>query len=131
MDSFLKAVSAILIGVILYQVLSQRDKSMALMICILVCAMVFITAGYFLEPVLDFIHQIGAVAELDAALLLIILKTVGIGILSEIVGNICNDAGNGTLAKILQFLASVVILWLSLPLFTALLELLQNILGEI
>ncbi len=131
MDSFFKAVSAILIGVILFQLLSKRDKDLALLLSILICAMTAITAAFFLEPVMDFIQQLRSAAKLDNQMLEIILKAVGIGILSEIAGNVCSDAGNVTLAKMLQFLATAVILWLSLPLFTGLLELLQNILGEI
>jgi hypothetical protein len=44
---------------------------------------------------------------------------------------VCADAGNASLGKVLQILASAVILWLSLPVFTALIELIQKILGEL
>lgn len=131
MDSFLKTVSGIMIAVVLYQLLSKRDKDIALLLTMLVCSMVAITAVYFLEPVIDFVGQLHTIAELDNQMLEIMLKTVGIGLLAEIVGHICTDAGNNALAKVVQLLATAVILWLALPLFSGLLELLENILGEI
>lgn len=131
MDSFFKTVSGIMIAVVLYQLLSKRDKDIALLLTMLICAMVSITAVYFVEPVIDFVKQLHSVAELDSQMMEIMLKTVGIGILAEIVGHICTDAGNGALGKAVQLLATSVILWLALPLFTGLLELLESILGEI
>ena len=61
----------------------------------------------------------------------ILLKAVGIGLVSEIAGLVCNDAGNGSLGKTLQMLGSAVILYLSLPIFTAMLELIREILREL
>lgn len=61
----------------------------------------------------------------------ILLKAVGIGLVSEIAGLVCTDAGNGSLGKTLQMLGSAVILYLSLPIFTAMLELIREILREL
>lgn len=61
----------------------------------------------------------------------LLLKAVGIGLVSQIAGAVCTDAGNGALARQLQLLGNAAILYLSLPLFSGLLELLQEILGEL
>ena len=44
---------------------------------------------------------------------------------------VCKDAGNESMGKSMQLLGSAAILYLSVPLFAALLELLQKILGEL
>ena len=44
---------------------------------------------------------------------------------------VCTDAGNGSLGKSLQFLASAVIIYLSIPVLNGLMDLLQQILGEV
>jgi hypothetical protein len=46
---------------------------------------------------------------------------------AEIAGLICTDAGNAALAKTIQILATAVILWLTLPLMQALLDLVRKI----
>ena len=58
------------------------------------------------------------------------LKAVGIGVISEIAVLICQDSGNAALGKGLQLLATIVVLWLALPLMQGLLELVQKILGD-
>lgn len=131
MESFFKTICVVLVGVILYQLVSKRDKDIAILLSICVCIIATVTAAYFLEPIIDFIRQLQAAAELDDALLAVILKIVGIGILAEISENICQDSGNSAMAKTVQLLATCVILWLSLPLFSGLLSLLQKILGEL
>ena len=85
----------------------------------------------YLEPVVDLIRSLKSVGDLDHELLQIMLKAVGIGLVAEISGLICADAGNSALGKSIQILASAVVLWLSILMLTALLELVQKILGEV
>ena len=61
----------------------------------------------------------------------ILLKIVGIGLVSEIAEMICKDSGNASLARGMELLGSAVILSLSLPILETFLDLIQRILGEI
>lgn len=131
MDVFLKAAAAVLVTVILSLVLAKKEKDMALMLTCLVCCMVAAAAATFLSPVIDFLRRLETLGRLDGEMFAILLKSAGIGLLAEISGLICDDSGNAALGKTLQLLASAVILWLSIPLFTALLDILQNVLGEL
>jgi hypothetical protein len=56
---------------------------------------------------------------------------IGIGILSEISALICADAGNSSLGKALQILGGTAMLWLSLPVFRTLVDLIRSILGAL
>ena len=60
-----------------------------------------------------------------------LLKVTGIGMVTEIAALVCKDAGNESMGKSMQLLGTATILWLSMPLLTALIELLQKILGEL
>ena len=99
------------------------------MLTLAVCAMIITVAMSFLQPVVDFINKIQAIGNLDNDLLAVILKVVGIGLIAEISALICKDAGNESMGKALQILASVVIVWMSIPVFEKLLSLLDNLLG--
>lgn len=131
MDMFLRGCSAVLIAVILILTTGKDRKEFATALSIGVCAMTALMATEYLRPVLDFIRQLKELGNLDSDMVKVLLKAVGIGMLCEIAVLICDDAGNGSLGKTLQYLGTAVILWLSLPLFTMLLELLQRILGEL
>ena len=61
----------------------------------------------------------------------ILMKATGIGIVTEIANMVCKDAGNESMGKSMQLLGSAVILYLSMPLFQVLIDLLQKILGEL
>lgn len=131
MEVFLRATAAVLVAVIMYLVLNSHNKELALLLTLAVCCAVIAAAGQFVEPVMDFLNTLKQVGQLDNGYLSIVLKVVAIGFLSEVAALVCNDAGNATLGKVLQMLAACVILWLSIPLLNNLLELVQNILGEV
>lgn len=128
MGAFLQAAAAVLIGLILTQLLSNRDKSYASMLSMGVCAMVLLLGVNYLAPVVDFLRELEALGSLHTELIKVLLKVAGIGILTEIAVLLCQDSGNASLAQSLRILSSALILWLSLPVFRALLELIQRIL---
>ena len=131
MDTFLKATGIVLITIVLYLVLSKRDKEFSVLLTSMVCCIVLVAAFAYLEPVISFVRQLQNYCSLDSEILSILLKSVGIGLLAEIAALICNDVGNSALGKALQIMAAIVILWLSLPLLTSLMELIEGILGEV
>lgn len=131
MEIILKAVSGILITVVLYHAISNQGKDISILLVIAVCCMVISAAFSYIRPVLEFFDQLRMTSMLNTQLLNILIKAVGIGLLAEVTSLICKDMGNEALGKSLQILASATILWLSLPLFTKLLDLLETVLGAV
>ena len=128
MDNFLKATAGILISLILSLALKKYGNEFSALITILVCCMILALAANYLEPVFSFIEKLEQLGNLDSDMLNLLIKAVGIGLLSEIASTICIDTGNSSIGKALQILASTVVLWLSMPLFSALLDLVEGIL---
>lgn len=131
MDVFLKAVAGVLTAIVLWLCVNKDNKGVSVLLTLAVCTMVISVSAIFLRPVIDFIHKIQFLGELDEELLSVVLKVVGIGLLAEISMMICKDAGNETMAKSLQILSSAAVIWMSIPVFERLLTLLDNILGTI
>lgn len=131
METFVKAAAAVLIAVVLVTVLSKNSKDMATVLGICVCTIVLLAAVSFLSPVVQFVQRLQELGGLDNTMVTILLKAVGVGLISEVAVLICSDSGNQGMGKTLEYLAGGVILYLSIPLFTELLELMQTILGEI
>lgn len=131
MDIFLKTSALALVVSVLYQMVSGRNKEFGTLLLALGCCIVLLTAMSYIEPVFAFIGKLQAVGKLNTEMLEILLKSVGIGILSEIAVLVCCDMGNASMGKTLQILSMAVILWLSLPLFSSLLDLIEKILGEV
>lgn len=131
MATFLQATGAALVGVILCMMLSTKGKETGLLLSMGVCCMLCLVAMQYLQPVIAFLEQLEELGGLDENLVGILLKAAGIGFLSEIAGLVCEDAGNKSMGKALQILGTGVILWLSIPLFQSLLDLISQILGDI
>lgn len=131
MDLYFKVVAGVSVAIILSLALAKKTQDISVLISIAVCCMVMGAAVYFLTPLVDLIKQLQLIGNLDSGAFSILLKAVGIGLIGEISSLICADSGNTALGKALQILSVIVILWLSLPLMTALLETVQNMLGEL
>lgn len=131
MNQVYKTAGGVLLAIVFYLILDKNEKDMAVLLSVLVCVLVASVAASFLMPVLAFIKEIQQLTELDSKMLDIVLKTVGIGLLCEIVSLVCADAGNSSMAKAVQMMGTGVILWLSLPLLSAMMNLVKEILGEI
>lgn len=131
MALYFQAFSGVLLTILLLLFLGRQGKETGQLLSIAVCCMVAVAAVQYLKPVLEFVHTLQSLSGMDRSMMKILLKAVGIGVLSEVAGLVCADAGNTSLGKVVQMLGTAVILWLSIPLFTALIELIQKILGEL
>ena len=129
MALYLRLCGMVLTAVLLILTLGSRGKEFGLLLGLAVCCLGVMAALHYLQPVLDLIRTLESLGGLDETLISILLKIAGIGIVSEIAALICSDAGTASLGKALQLLGSAVILWMSIPLLTMLIELLQSILG--
>ena len=131
MERFLQGTASILVAVILWIILSKQSKEYALIVSIGACCLVLVLMFRFLEPIIDLLNQLQSLGSLQPEWLSIMLKAVGIGLVVEMGSLICTDAGNASMAKVLQILGSVVVLWLSIPVMNSLMDLLKDILGGV
>ena len=126
MALYLKCAGAALVGVVLALMLGRKE--MGLVLTAAVCAMIALAAAEYLEPVMVLLRRLEELGQLDGSMVGILLKCVGIGLITEIAGMVCTDSGNGSMAKALQLLGTAAVLWLAVPLFDGLLTLIQEIL---
>ena len=131
MDVFIKAAAGVLITAVISIILSKNSKDFSVLLIICVCTLVAGAAFYYLNEVIDFLKYLQEVGNLNSDLLSVLLKATGIGITTEITSMICVDSGNAALGKVIQLLCTAVILWLSLPLFKELLNVIQSVIGNI
>ncbi len=131
MDLYLKIIAGVLLTVVVCLVLSKQGKDFSVMLVIMGCCMCAAGAAKYLQQIISFLEKLQLLGNLNSELISVLLKTAGIGILSEIVSLICTDSGNGALGKTLQILSTGVILWLAIPVFTQLMELVEDILGTV
>ena len=131
MDLYLKITAGILIASILCLAVPSHIKELSLMLTLFVCAGALIAGVVFFKPVITFAQKLISIGNLNQEYLQILCKIIGIGLISQICGLVCSDAGNQSMAKALQIITTVVILCICVPLLEELLSLIVSILGEI
>jgi hypothetical protein len=129
MDIYLKAIGGVLVALMLCLALGNRGKEFAVLLALMVSAMVIMAGLSYFSSVLDFFAQLQSLIGLDNDLLNVLLRAVGVGLIGEIAGLICADGGQAALGKALQILTSGVILWVSLPLYSQILKLVEELLS--
>ena len=131
MTAFFQAAVAVLVAVILILALRSQGKDMGTLLSIFVCCCLGAVAIGYLSPVIGLLEQIREMAALDTEMFTYLLKVVGVALVGEIASLVCGDAGNAAMGKALQVVTAAVILWLSTPMLSALLELVSSILRNV
>ncbi len=131
MDLFWKNAAATLVAAILALALERQSKDFALVLSLAVCTMITVAAAKLLEPVIDFFGRLEDLGNLNNQMLLALMKIFGVGMAGELASSVCSDAGNSSLARGLKFLTSAAILYLSIPVFSSLMDLFTQILGDV
>ncbi len=129
MERFFQIAAGVMAAILMWIVLSKQAKEYALLLSLGACCLVLLGAFRFLEPVIGLLKQLQAMGGLQQEWLNVMLKATGIGLVVEMGALICADAGNAALGKTMQILGAAAVLWLSIPLMSSLMELLEQILG--
>ena len=131
MNLFWKSTAFVLEATIAKLTLDKGEKDIALLLSVFACAAVAGSAFLLLEPVMEFLLSLGDLGQIPEQFIGVLMKILGIGILSELSQSICADSGNASLGKALQLAATAVTMYISLPLFRWFLELIQEIMGQL
>ena len=129
MELYFKGAAGILLAAVLGLALQKQEKDLSAVLTAAVIAMAAVLMLRLLEPVTELLRQLEQVGNLRSDALELLLKAVGIGLTAEVAGLVCADAGNAALAKMLRLLGTAAILCLSVPMFTALLECITEMVG--
>ena len=131
MSVFLKAVSGVFISLILWLCLNKNGKEISVLLTLVICTILITSALSMVEPVINFINKLQEIGDVNKEYIKVVLKVVGIGLVSELSNLICKDAGNESMGKALQIFSSIIVLILAIPIFEKLLELITDLLGKI
>lgn len=126
---FWKTLIGMILTAILCLTLGRTENGIALLLTIAAVVMAISVSISFLSPVWDLLREITSIGKLNTKYMAILLKCIGISFGAETASLICADAGSQSLAKIVQILASAIILYLSIPACNDLLAIIQRLAG--
>ena len=106
----------------------KQTPELSLALVIAACCVAGMLVLSFAEPLVDTVKALSEKAGLSANLAAALYKILGIGLLTGISADICLDAGQSALAKLIETGGGLVCVCLSLPLLQAVLELIEELL---
>ena len=131
MELFFRISAGALVTVILSALLVKEGRVYAILLSLAVCAMIFVAAAAYFQPILSFLERLIYIGDLHSNVLGLLLKIGGIGLVSQLASMICVDAGNVSLMKVLQIITTAAILWITLPLLEELLAIIEEVLEAV
>ena len=129
MERFLQIAALCVICAVLSLVVRGRSPEFSFCAACACCAVSLIAAAELVSPVVSFLQRLQRLAGLEPALLAPVLKTVGVGLLTQIAGAFGRDAGEQALCKVGELCGTFLAVYVALPLANAVLELLQTLMG--
>jgi len=130
MEEVTKIAVIALIGACLCMVLRSQVSPFALIVSLASCVGILLVSIRFFLPVISVFQRLNALSGLADSITAPVLKSVGIGILSQIAASVCEDSGEKALAKTVEVGSSLLAIYVSVPLFFAVLDMLERLLGE-
>ena len=121
--AFITAIAAIL--------LKATKPELAIAVTIAGSVILLLVALELLRNTFSLFSKLTALTGLDASLIKLILKMIGIGYLVEFSAGILNDFGQNAIADKLLFAGKVLILVLAVPILESVLKLIVELLGLI
>ena len=123
MTELLKIVAIALVTVFSYMLVKQVKPEIAVIIALVGSIIIISLTVSSLKSVITSFYGIFKTTGVDAALLTPLFKIIAIGYIAEFGANICVDAGASSIADKILFSAKVIILMLSLPIITQVIDL--------
>ncbi len=126
MSDFLKLSAVALLAALLGSVLNKRDHALAMGLGLLACAVVLYGCIRSLVPVANVMEELSEFSGLGEGFLEPLVKTAGIGVVTQIACGVCTDCGQNALAKAAELCGTVAAICMTMPLLSTVLELLQQ-----
>ena len=128
MDEIIKIIGIGLIALVIVVILKQYRPEYTIYISIIAGILILFLAMEKLSGIINLLQSISNKTYINQQFLGILLKITGIAIITEFAVSICADAGEKAIASKIEIGSKVVIVAMSIPIISSLLELIIEIL---
>lgn len=127
MEEIFKIVAFAIIATVLILLIKQQKPEIALLITIVASILLIIFALNKMSGIFELLENLVDKSGINKEFFKIILKTTIIAYIIEFGKNICIDAGQNTIATKLEMAGKVIIVVLSLPIISSLVNVLAGL----
>ena len=124
----IKIIGIALIGLIIIILLKQYRPEFAIYISLLIGVLILLLVMDELTGIINLLQTFASKASINSDFIALLIKITGIAFLSEFAVSICKDSGEAAIASKIEIGSKVIIITMSIPIITSLLELIIEIL---
>ena len=128
MDEIIKIIGIGLIALVIVVILKQYRPEYTIYVSIIAGVLILFFAMEKLSGIINLLQSISDKTYINKQFLGILLKITGIAIITEFAVSICSDAGEKAIASKIEIGSKVIIIAMSIPIISSLLELIIEIL---
>ncbi len=128
MDEVIKIIGIGFISLIIIIIIKQYKPEFAIYVSIVSGIIIIYMIFYKLEGIINLLKMISNKSGINNNFLDLLLKITGIAFLAEFAINLCKDSGEGAIASKIEMGTKVVIVSMSIPIISSLLEIITKLL---
>lgn len=128
MEEIIKIVGIGLIALVIAIIIKQYRPEYAIYVSIVAGILILVFTMSKITGIINLLKSISAKTYINKQFLSILLKITGIAIITEFAVSICTDAGEKAIASKIEIGSKVIIIAMSIPIISSLLELIIEIL---
>ena len=124
----IKIIGIALIALITVILLKQYRPEFAVYISLLTGVLIFMLFADKLQGIVSLLQSFASRASINSKFLALLIKITGIAFLAEFAVSVCKDSGEGAIANKLEIGSKIIIISMSIPIISSLLEIILKIL---
>lgn len=124
----IRIIGIALIGLIIIIILKQYKPEFSIYISLLVGVLILLLVTDQLTGIINLLQSIANKASINSEFLSLLIKMTGIAFLSEFAVSICKDSGEGAIASKIEIGTKIIIISMSIPIISSLLEIILIVL---
>lgn len=128
MDEIIKIIGIGLISLVIVIILKQYRPEFAIYVSIIAGVLILLLTMEKFSGIINLLKSISDKTYINKQFLGILLKITGIAIITEFAVSLCADAGEKAIASKIEIGSKVIIVAMSIPIISSLLELIIEIL---
>ena len=116
------------IAIIISVIIKQYKPEFAIYISLLTGTLILMLVMDKLTGIISLLQSLQQKASINSTFIALLIKITGIAFLSEFAVSICKDSGEGAIASKIEIGSKIIIVSMSIPIISALLEIIIKIL---
>ncbi len=127
MELLIKTAAVCIPAALMAGVLKKDSPAMALLIALAAGCVVIATCAGALRELTAFVAEVAETAGISNAVLAVLLKAVGIALISRLAADLCRDAGLGTAGSAAELAGAAAALYAALPLMRGVFRMMREL----